>query len=68
MSPAPLVTGGVVAQTGFVAACSACALPVAIAAFPQEMKIPTSVLEPQFQHAKDAKGQPVEYVLCNKGL
>ena len=58
----------VASQTAFVAGCSAFALPVAIAVFPQEMKIATSALEPEFQHAKDAKGQPIEYVLCNKGL
>jgi len=68
-SVVPLGTvGAVVAQTAFVAGCSGCALPVAIAAFPQEMKIPTSALEPDFRHATDATGQPLEYVLCNKGL
>jgi len=60
--------GGVVAQTLFVAVCSGVALPVAIAAFPQEMELAVAALEPQFQQAKDAKGQPIEYVLCNKGL
>ena len=60
--------GGIVAQTVFVATCSGCALPVAIAFFPQEMQIATSALEPEFQQAKDGKGQPIEYVLCNKGL
>ena len=60
--------GGIVAQTVFVATCSGCALPLAIAAFPQEMHIATSALEPEFQQAKDGKGQPIEYVLCNKGL
>lgn len=60
--------GAVVAQTAFVAGCSGVALPCAIAFFPQEMKIATSALEPEFQHATDALGRPVEYVLCNKGL
>ena len=60
--------GGVVAQTVFVAACSGCALPVAIALFPQEMQIATSALEPEFQQVKDTMGQPIKYVLCNKGL
>jgi hypothetical protein len=32
------------------------------------MKIATAVLEPEFKDAKDANGQPIEYVLCNKGL
>lgn len=65
----PLGTiGTVVAQTVFVTGCSGCALPLAIAAFPQEMKIATSALEPEFQSAKDVNGQPLEYVLCNKGL
>jgi tricarboxylate carrier len=68
-SRVPLGTvGAIVAQTGFVATCSGCALPLAIAFFPQEMKIATSALEPEFQHAKDATGKPIEYVLCNKGL
>lgn len=58
----------VVAQTTFVAVCSGCALPVAIAAFPQEMKIPITVLEPEFQQATDASGQRISMVLCNKGL
>ena len=58
----------VAAQTCFVAGCSAFALPVAIAVFPQEMRIATSALEPEFQNAKDAQGQPLEYVVCNKGL
>ena len=44
------------------------ALPVAIAVFPQEMKISTSSLEPEFQGLKDSSGKPIEYVLCNKGL
>ena len=58
----------IAAETCFVAGSSAFALPVAIAVFPQEMKIDTSVLEPEFQNATDAKGQKVAYVLCNKGL
>jgi len=60
--------GSVASTTAFVAGASAVALPLAIAVFPQEMHIPISALEPDFQHAKDSRGQPVEYVLCNKGL
>lgn len=68
-SAVPIGTiASVVAQTIFVAGCSGVALPLAIAAFPQEMQIATSVLEPEFLHAKDADGKPIEYVLCNKGL
>ena len=68
-SAVPLGTvGTIVAQTAFVATCSGCALPVAIAFFPQEMKIATSALEPEFRNVKDAAGQPLEYVVCNKGL
>jgi len=57
-----------VAETCFVAGSIYGALPVAIAVFPQEMKIDTSVLEPEFQNAVDASGKKIEYVLCNKGL
>ena len=32
------------------------------------VEVATSALEPEFLQAKDAKGQPIEYVLCNKGL
>jgi sideroflexin-5 len=68
-SVVPLGTvGSIAAQTAFVAGCSGCALPIAIACFPQEMKIATSALEPEFQQSRDATGQPIEYVLCNKGL
>ena len=56
------------AETCFVAGSIAVALPAAIAAFPQEMKIETSALEPEFQKAVDGKGNPISYVLCNKGL
>lgn len=59
---------GAVAETGFVAASIAGALPVAIAVFPQEMRIATSGLEPQFQNLVDAQGKKIEYVVCNKGL
>ena len=51
---------GVAAETTFVAGSSATALPLAIAVFPQEMKIEISALEPEFQQAKDATGQPIE--------
>ena len=68
-SAVPLGTvAAVAAQTVFVAGCSGFALPVAIAVFPQEMKIATSALEPEYQNAKDGSGKPIEYVLCNKGL
>ena len=57
-----------IAETTFVAGSIFGALPVAIAVFPQEMKIDTSVLEPEFQSRVDKKGNKIEYVLCNKGL
>ena len=44
------------------------AVPLAIAIFPQEISIPTSALEPEFQNLKDAKGKLIEHVVCNKGL
>jgi hypothetical protein len=34
----------------------------------QEMRIPIASLEPEFQGARDAAGEPIKYVLCNKGL
>ena len=34
----------------------------------QELSIPTSALEPEFQNLKDAKGKPITSVVCNKGL
>ena len=49
--------GGIVAQTVFVATCSGCALPLAIAIFPQEIAIPTSALEPEFQGLVGIDGQ-----------
>ena len=57
-----------VAETSFVAGSIFGALPVAIAVFPQEMRVATSSLEPEFQGLKDASGKPIDYVLCNKGL
>ena len=59
---------GAVCETAFVAGSIAGALPMAIAVFPQEMKISTSALEPEYQNATDASGKKIEYVLCNKGL
>ena len=56
------------AETCFVAGSIYGALPVAIAVFPQEMKIDVNVLEPEFRQAKDKSGKAIEYVLCNKGL
>ena len=58
----------VVAEVGLVAGSIYGALPLAIAVFPQEMKIATSALEVEFQNAVDAAGDPIEYVVCNKGL
>ena len=44
------------------------ALPLAIAVFPQEMKLPVGGLEPEFQGLKDAEGKPIDFVYANKGL
>lgn len=48
--------------------CIAIGLPLAIAVFPQETTISVAALEEEFQNLRDAQGEPVEYVLCNKGL
>ena len=58
----------VAAELALVASSIYFALPVAIAIFPQELSIPTSALEPEFQDLKDSKGRPITSVLCNKGL
>ena len=60
--------GAIATEVTVVAACIAIGLPLAIAVFPQETQISTAALEEEFQNLKDSKGQPVEYVLCNKGL
>lgn len=56
------------AEVGLVAASIFGALPLAIAVFPQEMKLAVSGLEPEFQGRTDASGKPVEFVFANKGL
>ena len=56
------------AQTGLVAGSIFGALPLAIAIFPQEIEIPTSALEPEFQNLKTKDGKPLAHVVCNKGL
>ena len=55
-----------VAETTFVAGSIYGALPMAIAVFPQEMKVAASALEPEFQAVLAEK--KIDYVLCNKGL
>jgi tricarboxylate carrier len=62
----PLVAAAV--ETCLVAGSIYGALPMAIAVFPQEMVIPVTSLEPEFQHRKDKKGKLITEVLCNKGL
>ena len=44
------------------------ALPLAIAIFPQEITIPTSALEPEFQNLRAMDGSLITQVVCNKGL
>ena len=51
-----------------VSGCIGVGLPLAIAIFPQEMKISTAALEEEFKNLKDKHGEPIDYVLCNKGL
>lgn len=58
----------VVWQTGLVAGSICLGLPLAIAIFPQEISIPTSALEPEFQGLKTKDGKPIDHVICNKGL
>ncbi|KAL1511174.1 hypothetical protein AB1Y20_005990 [Prymnesium parvum] len=58
----------VAAEVALVATSIYFALPVAIAIFPQELSIPVSALEPEFQNLKDSHGRPITSVLCNKGL
>ena len=55
-------------QTGLVGCSIFGALPLAIAIFPQEIQIPTSALEPEFQNLKTKDGKPLTHVVCNKGL
>jgi len=66
----PFIKGPVAvgAEAGLVAASIYFALPVAIAIFPQELSIPVSALEPEFQNLKDSKGNLITSVVCNKGL
>jgi len=52
-----------------VTACLSCALPAAIAAFPQKLALATASLEPRFHGIKHpATGEPVDTVYSNKGL
>ncbi|RHY55809.1 hypothetical protein DYB38_010975 [Aphanomyces astaci] len=44
------------------------AFPAAIALFPQYGSIPASQVEPQFQHLKNSKGQPITEFTYNKGI
>jgi tricarboxylate carrier len=44
------------------------ALPLAISLFPQQGKLETLQLEPQFQQLRDSKGNPIDFVVYNKGL
>jgi len=58
----------VAAETAFVGASIFGALPLAIAIFPQEIAIPTSALEPEFQGLRAKNGSLITQVVCNKGL
>ena len=58
----------VVAETCLCGASIFGALPLAIAIFPQEISIPVSSLEPEFQSLKTKSGKLIDHVVCNKGL
>lgn len=58
----------VAAETAFCGASIFGALPLAIAIFPQEIAIPTSALEPEFQGLRAKNGSLITQVVCNKGL
>lgn len=58
----------IVGETVLVTGAFGIGLPVALAILPQEMEIPVSQLEPEYQGLKLANGQPVTVVFANKGL
>jgi len=66
----PSLTGiaAVAAEVALVASSIYVALPVAIGAFPQNIEIPTSALEPEFHNLKDSNGRPITHIVCNRGL
>ena len=69
---APVIKAGsiaaIAAESTFVASALYFALPYAIAIFPQEIAIPTSALEPEFQGLRAKNGSLITQVVCNKGL
>ncbi|RQM23944.1 hypothetical protein B5M09_004269 [Aphanomyces astaci] len=60
--------GRVFTEIGIVTLCIWGAFPAAIALFPQYGSIPASQVEPQFQHLKNSKGQPITEFTYNKGI
>ncbi len=45
-----------------------CALPFAVALFPQKGSISANSLEPQFRGRLDSTGQPIDRYYFNKGI
>lgn len=66
--PIPVGGVGVVLDLVVLVGSMWAALPVCLAVQPQNMKIPVSKLEPEFQNLKDSKGKPIEFLYANKGL
>lgn len=66
----PFLTGvsAVAAEVALVASSIYLALPVAIGVFPQNLQIPVSALEPEFQDLRDSKGELITHIVCNRGL
>lgn len=59
---------GMVVEGLVIIVCMGVALPCALAMLPQEMEIPVTSLEPEYQALLDSAGKPITYVKANKGL
>jgi len=69
MSMLPVTgTAATITELLVIIGCISCALPCALAILPQEMEVPTSSLEPEFQGLKDKAGKPITTAIVNKGL
>ena len=51
-----------------ISSCLQCALPFAIAVFPQTGSVPSSSLEDNFAHRVDREGKPITTFFYNKGI
>lgn len=56
------------AQVGIILVLLRFALPLCIAVFPQDARLPASSLEPELQNWRNSRGEPVSNVTFNKGL